>query len=172
MSSAQSSTGSPVKDGPVNNSQYGDIVVKVRERVLKPVAEVFDAFIDPTKMTNYLISGASGPMVAGDTVTWEFSDVGAKVSVDVLEVEVNRKIVYQSHALRLPVVTSIEFANDGADICVVSITDSQFPFTEEGVRLALGQNAGWTYTLCCLKAYLQFDVNLRRGLNRRITDTQ
>jgi hypothetical protein len=41
---------------------------------------------------------------------------------------------------------------------------------EDGVKRALGQNAGWTYTLCCLKAYLQHGVNLRQGLNKRITD--
>lgn len=42
--------------------------------------------------------------------------------------------------------------------------------TEEGVKRALGQNAGWTYTLCALKAYLQFGINLRTGLNKRLTD--
>jgi len=34
----------------------------------------------------------------------------------------------------------------------------------------LGQNAGWTYTLCGLKAYVQFGINLRTGLNKKLTD--
>jgi hypothetical protein len=38
------------------------------------------------------------------------------------------------------------------------------------VKLALGQNAGWTYTLCGLKAFVQFGINLRTGLNKRLTD--
>ena len=49
------------------------------------------AVADPEKMSNYFISGASGPLKAGTEVVWEFVDVGAKVSVDVLEVEENRK---------------------------------------------------------------------------------
>jgi hypothetical protein len=53
---------------------------------------------------------------------------------------------------------------------VVTITESTFPLTEEGVKLALGQNAGWTYTLCGLKAYVQFGINLRTGLNKRLTE--
>jgi hypothetical protein len=28
----------------------------------------------------------------------------------------------------------------------------------------------WTYTLCGLKAYVQFGINLRSGINRRLTD--
>jgi uncharacterized protein YndB with AHSA1/START domain len=41
-----------------------DFEVNVRERILKPVNEVFDAVVDPNKMSNYFISGASGPIKA------------------------------------------------------------------------------------------------------------
>ena len=59
---------------------------------------------------------------------------------------------------------------DGPDATVVVITESKFAMTEEGVKRALGQTAGWTYTLCGLKAYVQFGINLRTGLNKRLTD--
>ena len=143
--------------------------VNVRERILKPVNEVFDAVVDPHKMCNYFISGASGPIQVG-RLEWEFGDVGAKVSIDVLEVEENRKIVWESGALGPRTRTTIEFAADGPAATVVTITESSFPLTEEGVKMALGQNAGWTYTLCGLKAYVQFGINLRTGLNKRLTD--
>ena len=146
-----------------------DFDVNVRERILKPVNEVFDAVVDPKKMTNYFISGASGPLKPG-RVEWEFGDVAATVSIDVLEVEDNRKIVYESSALGARIRTTIQFAPDGPSATVVTITDSKFPLTEEGVKRALGQNAGWTYTLCGLKAYVQFGINLRTGLNKRLTD--
>lgn len=76
-----------------------DFDVNVRERILAPVNEVFAAVVDPEKMSNYFVSGSSGPLKAGTTVVWEFSDVGAKVFIDVLEVEENRKIVWESSAL-------------------------------------------------------------------------
>ena len=145
--------------------------VNVRERILKPVNEVFDAVVDPHKMSNYFISRASGPIQVGK-VEWEFGDVAVKVSIDVLEVEDNRKIVLESSALGPRIRTTIEFAPDGPDATVVTITESTFPLTEEGVKLALGQNAGWTYTLCGLKAYVQFGINLRTGLNKRLTDIE
>lgn len=144
--------------------------VKVRERILKPVRDVFDAVVDPARMANYFISGASGPIEEGAHVTWEFADVDAKVAIYVLTVKNNSEIVYESTALGQLLRTTIEFEADGGNATVVTVTDSSFELNEDGVKLALGQNAGWTYTLCALKAYLQFGVNLRTGLNKRLTD--
>jgi uncharacterized protein YndB with AHSA1/START domain len=146
-----------------------DIQVNVRERILKPTAVVFDAVVDPAKMSNYFISGASGPMTVGP-VTWEFGDLGAKVRIDVLEVKKAEKIVWESTALGQPTRSMIQFAADGEEATVVTITEGSYAFTPAGVKLALGQNAGWTYTLCALKAYVQFGINLRTGLNKRLTD--
>ncbi len=145
-----------------------DFDVNVRERILRPVSEVFDAVIDPDKMSNYFISRASGPIQVG-RVEWEFGDVGVKVTIDVLEVEHNRKIVWESSGLVPRIRTAIEFAPDGPGATVVTVTESKFPLTEEGVQLALGQNAGWTYTMCGLKAYMQFGINLRTGMRERLT---
>ena len=147
-----------------------DFDVNVRERILKPVGEVFVAVVDPEKMAHYFISGASGPLKAGTTVIWEFADVGAKVSIDVLEVEQNRKIVLESSALGPRIRTTIQFAAEGGEATVVTVTESAFPLTEDGVKLALGQNAGWTHTLCGLKTYVQFGINLREGLNKKLTE--
>ena len=143
--------------------------VNVRERILKPVGEVFDAVVDPDQMSQYFFTRASGPIRPGK-VEWEFGDVGVTVSIDVLEVEDNRRIVLESSALGPRVQTTIEFASDGPEATVVTVKESSFPLTEEGVKLALGQNAGWTYTLCGLKAYVQFGINPRTGLNRRLTE--
>jgi uncharacterized protein YndB with AHSA1/START domain len=146
-----------------------DIEVNVRERILQPIGEVFDAVVDPVKMSNYFISGASGPIKPGP-VTWEFGDVGVKVPITVIEVEPNRKLVWESTALGQPVRSMFQFAPDGDDATVVTVTEGRFPLTPHGVKLALGQNAGWTYTLCGLKAFVQFGINLRTGLNKRLTD--
>ena len=144
--------------------------VKVRERILQPVGRVFAAVVDPEQMRQYFISKGSGPLEAGKEIVWEFADVGTSVKIQVLEVNANKLIVYESTALGDRIRTTIRFDEDGPDATVVTIIDSSFPLTEEGVKRALGQNAGWTYTLCGLKAYLQFGINLRTGLNKRLTD--
>ena len=147
-----------------------ELDVNVRDRILKPVNEVFAAFVDPAKMSQYFISGASGRMEAGTRVEWEFVDVGAKVLIDVFEVEENRRIVYEWAPCGARSRTTIQFSADDPNTTVVIINEAMFPMDHEGVKRAMGQTAGWTYTLACLKAYLQFGVNLRLGLNKRLTD--
>lgn len=148
-----------------------DVEVNVRERMLKPVGEVFEAVVDPAKMSNYFISSASGPMKTATSVEWEFADVGAKVAVDVLTVERDRKIVFDwNPADGKGTRTTIAFTADGDGATVVTINEATFPLDEEGVKRAMGQTGGWTYFLACLKAYVQHGINLRVGLNRRITD--
>jgi len=146
-----------------------DFDINVRERILKPAHVVFDAFVDPAKMSNYFISWASGPMRIGKVV-WEFGDVGAKVEIDVVEFEQDRKLVWESNGLGQPTRTVVEFAPDGEDATVVTVAEGKYALTNDGVKLALGQNAGWTYTLCGLKAYVQFGINLRTGFNKCLTE--
>ncbi|MGH7151532.1 MAG: SRPBCC domain-containing protein [Planctomycetota bacterium] len=142
----------------------------VEDRVLGPAHEVFDAIVDPARMSRYFITGASGPMKAGTTVQWEFADVGAKVAVDVLEVEEGRRVVYESTATgpRTRVTMTLKPVDTGATD--VAIHEAGWPMDREGVKRALGQTAGWTYFLCCPKAYVQHGINLRLGLARRLTD--
>jgi uncharacterized protein YndB with AHSA1/START domain len=147
-----------------------EVDVNVQDRILKPVNEVFAAFVDPAKMSQYFISGASGPIKAGTKVQWEFADVGAKVVIDVLEVEENRRIVYEGASCGTTSRITIQLRADDPNATVVTINEAKFPMDHAGVKRAMGQTAGWTYTLACLKAYLQFGINLRLGLNKRLTD--
>jgi uncharacterized protein YndB with AHSA1/START domain len=47
------------------------IGIRVSGRIGKPAAEVFDAVVNPKKLSGYFttIKGASAPLVAGTTVT-------------------------------------------------------------------------------------------------------
>jgi len=147
------------------------IEVNVRERIVKPVDDVFDAVVEPKRMSNYFISNASGPMTSGTRVDWEFADVGAKVTVDVVEVEQNRKIVFKSDPTDGEgTTTTIGFAPDGEGATVVTINEASFAMDPDGVQRAMGQTGGWTYFLACLKAYVTHGINLRVGLNKRITE--
>jgi uncharacterized protein YndB with AHSA1/START domain len=39
-----------------------NVEVNVKNRILKPPHEVFDAIVDPVKMAHYFIFSGSGPM--------------------------------------------------------------------------------------------------------------
>jgi uncharacterized protein YndB with AHSA1/START domain len=45
---------------------------QVYGKIAKPVAEVFDAVYNPSKLSGYFTTGgASAPLVEGSTVTWD-----------------------------------------------------------------------------------------------------
>ena len=115
------------------------IEVSVRERVLKPAREVFAAFIAPEQMAHYFISSASAPMRAGTQVEWSFADVGAKVPVDVIEVEKDRQIVFDWNACGPKTRVKVQLSVDEPDTTVVTISEAQFAMDDEGVKRALGQ---------------------------------
>jgi uncharacterized protein YndB with AHSA1/START domain len=142
-----------------------NVDVNVKDRILKPVEDVFAAIVDPAKMSGYFTSRGSGPMAPGTRVEWEFADVGAKLLVDVKEIEENHKVVFDWSASGVNArVTIILAARDSSTL--VTINETGWPMDREGVSRALGQTAGWTDFLCCMKAYLQHGINLRLGRSK------
>jgi uncharacterized protein YndB with AHSA1/START domain len=147
-----------------------EVEVRVEDRIARPASEVFSAIVDPARMSRYFTTGASGPMKAGTKVQWEFADVGARVEIEVVEVVENRKVVYQAtHTGPLTRVT-LSLREVDAKSTLVTAHEAGWPMDPEGVKRALGQAAGWTYFLCCLKAYMEHGIHLRLGLSRRLTE--
>jgi uncharacterized protein YndB with AHSA1/START domain len=66
----------------------------VTDRVLKPVGEVFEAIVDPDKLSKYFVSKASAPLAAGQRVVWTFADVGGELTPEIEMVERDRHIVF------------------------------------------------------------------------------
>ena len=60
---------------------------QVHGKIRKPVAEVFDAVVNPKKLSGYFTTGgSSGALVAGSTVSWDFADFPGAFPVHVREV--------------------------------------------------------------------------------------
>jgi uncharacterized protein YndB with AHSA1/START domain len=137
--------------------------VDVSDRVLKPIHDVFTAIVDPAKLSRFFISSASGPLKAGGTVEWVFADVGARLSVDVKETVPDRRIVFEWTASGTKAAVTIALEPRGSNATLVKITEDGWPLDRDGVTQALGQTAGWTDFMCCMKADLQHGINLRAG---------
>jgi len=69
---------------------------QVHAKIQKPIAEVFDAVYNPTKLSSYFTTGgSSAPLDEGTTVIWRFADYPADVPVTVKKVIPNQQIVFQ-----------------------------------------------------------------------------
>lgn len=61
--------------------------IKQTIQVSKPANEVFEAIVDPAKMTGYFIADSSGRMEDGKKLTWHFPEFSMDIAVMVLKTE-------------------------------------------------------------------------------------
>ena len=148
---------------------------KVSGRIARPVHEVFEAVVDPGKLSRYFTTGAGtrGRLEAGATVTWDFHDFPGSFPVKVLEVVPDKKIVlmwpsnddaaegqaFAPHDNR--VTFEFEGLEDGRTL--VTITEDGWSETPKGTKQAMGTTEGWTGMLAALKVWIEHGINLREG---------
>jgi uncharacterized protein YndB with AHSA1/START domain len=140
---------------------------RVSARIAKPVGVVFDAVVNPKKLSGYFttIRGASAPLIPGTTVTW-----WGEVPVEVDEVDTDRHIALRwdgagaDASYKTRIEMNFEPLEDGATL--VSIAETGWREDVKSVRRSYGNCEGWSQMLCCMKAYIEYGINLREGYYR------
>ena len=138
---------------------------EVQLKILKPVEEVFEAVVDPGKLSGYFVQAASGRLAEGTTVQWSFAEVPGEFPVKVREVVTNKRIVLnwetEEGGYDTLVEMSFEALDDGATM--VQIRESGWHDTPKGIKSSYSNCGGWMHMLCCMKAFVEHDINLRAG---------
>ncbi|AHG18655.1 ATPase [Chania multitudinisentens RB-25] len=139
---------------------------QVSARMSKPVAEVYQAVVNPKQLSAYFttIGGASHPLVAGTTVLW-----WNQTPVEVIEVVENARIVLRwnpdSSTGNQPYKTLIDMLfiplDDGGTL--VKIGETGWEQSDAGQKASYVNCEGWTQMLCSMKAWLEYGINLRSG---------
>lgn len=147
--------------------------VNFKHSIPTSIDRVFDAIVTSNKMSNYFISRADCDMIEGKTVKWQFSDVGAKIDIDVKKVEVNKLIQFSWSVTGKPTIVEIILEKANENNTAIQITEGEWDNNEQGISTAMQQTIGWTDFYDCLKAYLLFNINLRTGKKLNdLTQTQ
>ena len=138
---------------------------EVQLKILKPVPEVFEAVVDPAKLSGYFTKAASGRLVEGDTVRWSFAEVPGDFPVNVREVQKDERIVLEWESQEGGYDTRVEMLFKPLDggATMVQIRESGWRETPRGVESSYRNCGGWMHMVCCLKAYLEHGINLRAG---------
>ena len=139
------------------------IKTKVQMGILKPTHEVFEAIIDPDKMNKYFITTSTGRMENGKALTWTWEDFNVSHEVKVQDVEKDKLVSFKWEGSGVECLVVITLEPKGENKTLVKITESDWLADFQGAVRCMGQVEGWTNFLCCLKAYLEYDVNLRVG---------
>jgi uncharacterized protein YndB with AHSA1/START domain len=143
-----------------------ELKFQVQVKIQKPVAEVFDGVYNPKKLSGYFISESTGPLVEGTTVHWAFSEPAVPpFPVQVRQVLPNELIVLEWAGGEDNALTRVEmrFKPVSDTSTLVSIAESGWKETPEGLQRSYGNCQGWMHMACCLKAYLEYGINLRQG---------
>ncbi len=142
-------------------------IAKTGMLIRKPVAEVFEAFIDPDITTQFWFTKSSGRLQVGKQVQWDWEMYGVSVPVTAKVVEPNKRIViewpgYGGH-------TTVEwiFAPLEDRTTFVTITESGFTAdSDELVRQVTGSTGGFCWVLAGVKALLKHNIRLNLVADR------
>lgn len=157
-----------------------DLSFKVAARIARPVAEVFEAVVDPETLSSYFTTGgAKGRLETGATVTWDFHDFPGAFPVEVVEVIENEKIVLKwqasegephnvegscSEVADYQTTVTMRFVDLGGGRTLVEIKEEGWRETQGALDGSYGNCQGWSQMLCALKAWVEHGINLREGM--------
>ena len=131
-------------------------VTRAEMLIRRPVAEVFEAFVDPAITSRFWFTRASKRLKEGEVVTWHWDMYGVSAEVAVRSVEHNRRIL-----IEWPTPVEWIFTPRSADTTFVSITASGFVGSgDEKVAQAIDSMGGFSLTLAGCKALLEHGVEL------------
>jgi len=152
----------------IGNRQLQQVpVAKTGMLIRKPLAEVFEAFIDPRITSKFWFTKGSGRLEVGKQITWEWEMYGHSAKVTPKVIEPNQRIVIEWQGYSGPTTVEWKFARHDDNSTFVSITESGWTGSaDELVKYATESSQGFTWTLAGLKAFLEHNVQLNLVADR------
>ena len=129
----------------------------------KPSEEVYEAIVDPAQMSNYFIARGSARMTEGAEVIWKFPEFDFEVPVKVIKVEPGHRITFLWGEEGKEDTVDISLHSVGDKATVVRVKESDRKNDEAGLDWLKGNTEGWANFLACMKAFLEYGINLRKG---------
>lgn len=138
--------------------------IKAALQIQKPVHEVFEAIVDPVHMSLYFISDSTGRLEEGKELIWHFPEFTIDAPVRGGKIEKDKYISFYwegDEGKELLVEMTLEGKENNSTL--VTVTEKSMPHTEAGMKWLKRNTEGWANFLACLKAYLEYGINLRKG---------
>ena len=129
-------------------------------QIQKPVGEVFDGIVNPEKMTKYFISESNGRLETGKGVIWKFPEFDDKFPIKEIKIETNRSISFVWDPETVVRITLEQLPDNST---IVRVNENGKELNEDNLKWALDNSGGWANFLACMKAYLEYGIQLRKG---------
>lgn len=132
-------------------------------QIQKPIAEVFDAIISAEKMSNYFIEHSTGDLETDLTVEWKFPEFDDIFPVTAKLIKANEYVSFDWSGGAEGMIVEMFLEDVDGISTVVRVRESRMDKDEDGIKQAIGQTEGWANFLACMKASLEYGINLRKG---------
>lgn len=134
-------------------------VVKAEMLIRRPVADVYEAFVDPAITSKFWFTKSSGRLESGKVIRWDWEMYAVSTQVTVKELEQNKRILIEWDDPPCPVEWLFAYRPDQTTL--VSISNWGFHGNDdEVVAQAIDSKGGFAMVLAGLKALLEHDVIL------------
>lgn len=135
--------------------------------IRKPVADVYEAFVNPDITTKFWFTKSTGKLEAGKQVQWDWEMYGISVPVTAIAVEPNQRIVIQWPGYKNVTTVEWKFTPHQDGTTFVDITETGFTGGgDELVQQVTGSTQGFTLVLAGLKALLEHGIRLNLVADR------
>ncbi len=142
-------------------------MMKTGMLIRKPVADVFEAFVNPDITTKFWFTKGSGRLEAGKQVQWEWEMYGISIPVTAKANELNKRLVIEWPGYSGPITVEWTFAPQEDGTTFVSITEEGFIGDgDELVKQVTDSTQGFSLVLAGVKALLEHNVRLNLVADR------
>ena len=141
-----------------------NLEIRAALKMQKPLHEVFEAIVDPSKMSNYFIKKGSGRIEEGKTITWSFPEFDTEFPIRVTKVDPDKYISFNWNDIdgtETNVEISLTLKEENSTF--VTVIEKSRPNDDAGIKWLQGNTEGWANFLACMKAWLEYGINLRKG---------
>ena len=129
--------------------------------IRRPVADVFDAFVDPRITANFWFTHGSGRLEVGKTVQWTWEMYGVTSDVTAKAIEPNARLLIEWSGDSTRTTVQWTFAAIEGDATFVSITESGFAGSgDEIMKQVADSTEGFALVLAGAKAFLEHGLRL------------
>lgn len=129
--------------------------------IRKPVADVFEAFVNPDITTKFWFTKSSGRLEAGKQVQWEWEMYGISIPVTVKAVEPNWRLVVEWPGYGSP--TTVEWTFEALEDGTTFVDIVNHGFSGDGdsvAKQAIDSTGGFSFVLAGVKALLEHGIEL------------
>ena len=142
-----------------------NLKIEASLQIGKSASEVYEAIVNPDHMQNYFISESNGRMESGKDLVWKFPEFKSSYPIHVEKLTVNKSIRFRwdFKTKNVGLIVEIRLKELGENQTIITISEKEMNQDEIGLKWLQNNSQGWANFLACLKAYLEFGINLRKG---------